>query len=179
MQKSLPLTVELTKEETELLSKISFGHNDHEVIRKSCAAAAPLAKSILSRRAVPEIRLRYFTDAEFNIGSKKSRKAIFESKGTIGENILNHGHFLPYLRYFIFGPNLPQQAIASFCAQAYSSGYVSGGDVEALRKEARTLTRHHNLVPKDASEEFFKLALECGMEVSYARSIRDAVRAIR
>jgi len=180
MQKKLPTIVELTDEEAKLLSKISFGHSyDHEVLRMSCAAAGSLAKLILGRKVVPEIRLRYFTDPDLNIGSKKSRQAIFESNGTSGESILSHGNFLPYLRYFIFGPNLPEQVVSAFCTQAYSSEYVSGGDIETLRKEAKTSTRSHNLVPSEASEEFFKLALECGMEVSYARSIRDAVRAIR
>jgi len=180
MQKSLPSTVELTIEEAELLGRITFGpsHN-HEVLRASCAAAAPLAKSILARKVIPEVRIRFFTDPEFNIGSRKSRKEIFESKGTTGENILSHGHFLPYLYYFIFGPNLPVQVITSFCARAYSSEYVSGSDVEDLRKEARNLTRRFNLEPRDAAEEFFKLALECGMGVDYARSIRDTVRTMK
>jgi len=179
MQKLLPSNVVLTGEEAELLNQITFGSNhNHEVLRMSCVAAGSLAKSILDRKVVPEVRIRFFTDAEFNIGSKKSRKEVFESNGTVGSDILSHGHFLPYLHYFIFGPNLPGEVIASFCELAYSSGYVSGSDVEALRKEAKTSTRLYKLEPKVAAEEFFKLALESGIDVNYARSIRDAVRVI-
>jgi hypothetical protein len=175
-----PSTIELTAEENELLGRITFGSScSHEMLRASCEAAALLSRSLLAREAIPKIRLRYFTDPELNIGSKKSREQSFEANGTKGEDILSHGNFLPYLRYFIFGPDLPIKVIDDFWIQVISTGFVSGSDIDALRKIARIATRHHHLDARVASEEFFKIALECGVGVSYARSIRDAVRAVR
>src|SRR5437773_7602245 len=100
--------IDLIPEESALLSRITFDFSgNHDALRASCAAAGLLAKSLLARNAIPEARLRYFTDPELNIGSRKSRKQVFESNGTVGEAIYSHGNFLKYLRYFIFGPALP------------------------------------------------------------------------
>jgi hypothetical protein len=179
MAEQRPQKIDLTDEEEALLAQIIFHpKNDnrlHETLKISCAAAAPLADSILSRKAVPEIRRRYFTDLALNIGLKKSRKGVFEANGTKGEAILRHSHFLPYLEYFIYGPQLPDKVIDEFWHLA------SGFDVERgdLHKLARNMTRQFELSPREASEEFFKLALECGMMVDDARSVRDAVKTVR
>ena len=128
---------------------------------------------------MPEIRVRFFTDAKLNIGSKKSRWEIFESNGTIGDAIFSHGNFLRYLKYFIFGPNLTSDVISAFCTQAYSTDYISGGDLPDLEKIAKNATRRYGSTPKDSAEEFFKLALECSIDLSYARLIRDSVYKMR
>lgn len=174
-----PAALQLAPEEKELLRCISFSSFNHETLRTSCEAAGLLARSLLDRRAIPEVRMRYFMDAELNIGAQISRKETFEVNGTKGEAILSHGNFLPYLRYFVFGPILPSQVIDAFWQAVTSAGYVSGGDMESLRAMARSATRQHRLDARTASEEFFKLVLECGMDLTYARSIRDAVRAVR
>jgi hypothetical protein len=171
--------LELTEEEKDLLSQIYF-HPLHSpefqaIIRVSCAAAAQLASSLLSRKAIPEMRLRYFNDPNLNIGSKKSRKQVFEANGTYGNAILEHAHFLPYLQYFIFGPQLPSAIINGFC-DLISSPY---NDLVKMRQFSRNAFRQFDLNPREACEEFFKLALECGLDPSYARSIRDAVRTAR
>ncbi|SFH25421.1 hypothetical protein SAMN05216299_10426 [Nitrosospira sp. Nsp14] len=177
----IPTPISLTPHEEELLREITFDIRGcgHETARASCIVASQLAKSILAREAVPEIRLRFFTDAELKIGSKKSRKEVFESNGTIGDAILCHGHFLPYLKYFIFGPDLDDQVIAAFCRQAYATEYISGGDLPDLVTTAKNATRQRRRAPKESAQEFFKLALECGIDLNYARSIRDAVYKMR
>lgn len=179
MNDQRPRKIELTDEEETLLAQINFHpqHDGklHETLKISCAAAALLADSILSRKVVPEIRRRYFADPDLNIGLKKSRKQVFETNGTKGEAILKHPHFLPYLQYFIYGPQLPDKIIDEFW------NLVSGFDTEwdEIRKFARKMTRQFELDPREACEEFFKLALECGMPVYEARSVRDVVRSIR
>lgn len=179
MNNQRPKKIELTTEEETLLAQINFHpQNDgklHEILQISCAVAARLANSILSRKVVPEIRRRYFTDPDLNIGLKKSRKQVFEGNGTQGEAILKHPHFLPYLHYFIYGPQLPDKAIDGFC------DIVSGFDTEGdeIRRFARNITRQFELDPRETCEEFFKLALECGMPVYEARAVRDAVRSIK
>lgn len=179
MNKKRSGKIDLSIEEDALLVQINFHPHDEgmlrEILKISCAAAAPLVNSILSRKAVPEIRMRYFIDPELNIGLKKSRKAVFETNGTKGDAIFRHPHFLPYLEYFIYGPQLPDTVIEGFCQ------LVSNFDAERdeARKFARKMVRQFELNPRVTYEEFFKLALECGMNVDDARSVRDAVRSLK
>ena len=179
-RKSCPGPIELTPEEAGLVRDIGFGASlSHEAPRASCAAAGKLARLLLNRNAIPDVRWRHFTDPELNIGVNRSRKEVFESNGTRGDAILSHGNFLPHLRYFVFGPGLPRQVIEDFYQAVLSAGYLTGGDLEPLRIQARLAVRAHALEPRRAREEFFKLALECGVSPMYARSIRDAIRGAR
>ena len=181
MHHNIPQIVSLAPAEKKLLDKITFdfGHRNDEVVRISCKMAASLANLLLTRKAIPEIRIRYFIDPEFNIGTQKSRLQVFESDGVTGHAIFRDPRFLDHLHYFIYGPNLPDQVMAEFCNLAYPYEYISGGDIEDLRELARSLIREHNLIPRDVACEFFKLALECKMDVYCARSIKDAVRAVK
>jgi hypothetical protein len=73
---TIPTLISLTRQEEGLLREISFDIRGcgHETARASCIVARQLAKLILAREAVPEIRLRFFTDAELNIGSKNPER---------------------------------------------------------------------------------------------------------
>ncbi len=178
-----PASIELTPEEQAFADSIDFAPDQLRlgamydvVLRESCAAARALASALLNRGAVPEIRLAYFTEARYNIGMKRSRREVFEDNGTRGEAILEHGHFLPILRYWIHGPNLPNETMTGFCALADDGTLTSGMQLDRLREYARQQTRQRGLDPKAASEEFYTLALECGLDDHVARSVRDAVR---
>jgi hypothetical protein len=181
-----PTVLDLSPDEATLARRIDFSPDQfrlsgrfEQVVMESRAAASKLAKSLLARNAIPEIRLAYFTDARFNIGSKRSRKEIFESNGTRGDAILEHPNFLKYLRYFIHGPNLPPATIAGFCQLVEEDRGTSGMVLDALRAYSRKEVRDRHLNAHDASEEFFKLALECGLDEGFARSIRDAALRAR
>lgn len=93
-----PEQVALTPEERALLERIDFdgtGFPEPEVVRASGAAAAELTHSLLDRGAIPEIRLRYVTDPELNIGGHgKSRAEVFERNGCVGEAMLQHPSLL-------------------------------------------------------------------------------------
>ena len=176
-----PLTVELTDAERALAEQINFMpnhltlHGDFDdVLEKSCAAAKPLARSLLKRKAIPKVRIDYFVDPEYNVGSKRSRKQIFEGNGTRGDDILEHGNFLKYLHYFIYGPDLPTTVIKGFCDQVDRDD-----DPEVLRRYARRMVRDHSLDRRRGAEEFYKLALECDLDESVARSVRDAALQTR
>jgi hypothetical protein len=93
-----------------------------------------------------------------------------------GVAIFRNGHFLEYLHYLVYGPNLPERIIMAFRDQVARCGDVTSGDVGTLRAFAREQARSLGCNHGDVAEEFFKLALECGMDVSYARSVRDAVK---
>jgi len=175
-----PSKIVLTEEEEKLLAQIDlnpspFSSEFHETLRFSCIAAAELAESVLSREAIPEIRWRYFTDPELNIGTKKSRKQVFDFRGTHGRAILESPSFLKYLQYFIFGPQLPDFVIEEFWRQATHFDMELGD----LCKFARSAVRQHELDSHQAREEFYKLALECGLVEYEARMVRDSVRTVR
>ncbi len=172
-----PAPIVLTPEEQAYLARIEFeparpGFDD--ALRRSCAAAKPLALSLLDRRAIPAVRLAYFTEAQYNVGSKCSREEVFERNGTRGEEILEDGNFLKFLRYFIEGPDLPKPTIDGFCDLV-----TPFDDREQLRAFARAQIRARRLDRHEASEEFYKLALECLLDESTARSVRAAALSTR
>lgn len=177
-----PEQLKLLPEEQALLEQIIFDYHDphfYQSLDRSCEAAGLLATSLLSRKAIPAVRLRWFTDPQLQLGTKMSRMQIFEKNGTSGDDILTHPHFLPYLRYFVFGPDLPADVIDQFSAKVDSLPFVSGSSCDELIDMARDATRRYGLSPHSACEEFWKLGLECGAEDMYARIIRDAVLKVR
>lgn len=176
--------VQLTDSEKNLLTQLDFGaswtKHDAEKARAGGEAACELMKSLISRGAIPKIRVRWFVDSDYNIGGRgKSRKQVFERNGTRGESIFRHPHFLKYLRYFIYGPDLPASVIQDFEGKVVSCGRVSPSDVIPLANYARQQARAFGLDPSVAAEEFFKLALECGLDASDAGSIRSTVKRLR
>jgi len=84
---------------------------------------------------------------------------------------------LKYLRYFLYGPDLPHQVTEAFRQKITDIGFVTSSDIVPLGVFARQLTRTNSLDAVDPAEEFFKLALDCGLELYEARSIRDSVKA--
>jgi len=93
--------------------------------------------------------------------------------------MVGHPHFLKYLRYFLLGADLLAGVIAAFEGWIAERGHVTSGDVVPLGAFARQQTRTYRLQPADASEEFYKLALDLNLSQSYASAIRDAVRRAR
>ena len=157
--------IELTPEEFELIRCIPFSPKcellSQEEYACASSAAVSLMRSLLKRKVIPKIRLYYFVDADFNSRSRKSHKEIFEINGTSGEDIYKHPHFWPFLHYFIFGPDLREEIKEAFLRIVGSEEYISGSDIPKLRQFVRDQTRNYGLYPKKASEEFYKLALEC------------------
>ena len=175
-----PATIGLTDEERSLLDQIHFGSTRHDHLRASMAPMAELSRRLLQRGAIPEHRLRYFTDPECNPGGRgKSRADVFERNGTCGDEIVAHPNFMKYLEYFIFGPDLPDAVFDEFKACASIDGHLSGEDVTDFISKAKAFVRARGLTPAAAAEEFFKLALESGASPWAAGSLRSAVRSIR
>lgn len=174
-----PTPIDLTSEEEDWLSQISFPPTTHEALRLSCQFAPRLARSLFERGAIPEIRRRYFTDPTLNSRGQLSRKEGFERKGVRGDAILSHGHFLKYLRYFIFGPDLPPAVMDRFLELVENEPYYPGDNIEELRGFVRAAIRRNSLEKQGAGEEFFKLALECGLSEDDAWNIRKAAFSAR
>jgi hypothetical protein len=174
--------VELTEQERRLLNRIELDALSlkHENARQNGDLACELMKSLLLRNAIPEVRMEYFSIPQFNVGGHgSSRMAIFERNGTRGDDIFKHPHFLKYLSYFIYGARLPDRVIRDFCHEVQKCGQVTSGDIAPLGKFAKRQTRSEQLDPGTAAEEFYKLALDCRLSESTARSIRDDVKRVR
>lgn len=152
--------VELTESEKALVARIDFqpSHRTHDsdAERANGEAACALMKSLRQRKAVPEARIRWFTDGSYNIGGHgSSRQEIFVRNGTRVEDICRHRHFLKPLRYFVYGPDLPVSIVESFENQVAACGTVTSGDIVPLGNYAKRQTRSHGLDGGEAAEEFF------------------------
>ena len=149
------ICVELTMEEKALVERIDFNpesSDKHDAAYWNAvgAAALRLMKSLIARNAIPEVRTKYFTDPAFNVGGRgRSRADIFEKNGTRGEDIFRHPHFLKYLRYFLYGSDLPLQTIEAFRQKIADIGFVTSSDIVPLGAFARQLTRANRI---DASD---------------------------
>lgn len=174
--------IELTDSERALLAQIEFDWDRQtpEDYKKNSKAAAALTKSLLARKAVPEQRMKYFTDPAYKPGRiKGSHRDLFHRNNNADEEMIRHVHFLPYLYYFACGPKLSESAKNRFREQVTRCGQVSSSDAVPLAKFARAETRTMGLPAYEAAEEYFKLALDCGIWISYALHIRDYVNKTR
>lgn len=164
--------IELLAHETELLATISLTlpeRMDYQAVLANGDRACALMRALLARDAIPPVRWAFFTQAEHNIGLSCSILEVFARNGSTGEDTFRHVHFLRHLRYFIYGPDLPQSAIDAFTEAVEECGPITSGDIAGLTKLAKRLAQS-----RDEAEEFYKLALEMGLGY-YSRNIRDAV----
>jgi hypothetical protein len=158
---------------------VRAGH-DAQRAREDGDRALALFRSLMDRDAIPEVRRRYFVDAEYNPGGRgRSRLQGFERNGRYGDDIIRHPHFLKYLRYFILGCELPDAVVQAFSGAVEDCGPITSGDVAPLAANARALVRRSHLDPRVAAEEFFKLTLDCGLGASGAAAIRTSVLTVK
>ncbi|MGY4157880.1 hypothetical protein ACVINW_003722 [Bradyrhizobium sp. USDA 4461] len=174
--------IALTSEEQELLRKVDLrddlpvGVDAHAVYQSNRAPILALMKSLVDRRAIPQHRVDFFTDASYKPGRPRgSRQSLFERNGTRGEEIFEHPHFKPYLRYFLNGCELPSTAISEFEREVGNPEWVSGSDGIDLAKKAIAICRRHRIPRHEAAEEFFKLALDMGIRLCQANTIQAII----
>lgn len=178
--------IELTADEAALLSRIDLqvthrSHDEgHAAYNANKVPILALVRSLSDRQAIPQERRNYWNVPDYNSGRlQTSRKGVFERNGTLGEDIYVHPHFLPHLRYFLFGAKLPDEVITAFETGVGDPAWVSSSDIVSIGKLARDLTRRHGLDKSSAADEFFKLCLDMGLGLSTAQSVLRAVRHIR
>lgn len=88
--------------------------------------------------------------------------------------------FLEFMKQdFVCGANLPSRVMSEFRKDAKRRGQVSGSDALELGDLASRQVRAFDLEPCDVAEEYFKLALDCGIWVSHALRIGERVKKIR
>lgn len=171
----------LTESEQAAVTQIDF-HNtgDHDAYLANQRPILALLSSLNERNVVPAHRLRYWSDPAYYSGRlKESHRGVFERNGTKGDRIYIHPHFIPYLRYFLYGPELPDAVIEAFTEEVGNPEWVTSGDITSMCKCARRLVREFRLDKGRVPEEFFKLCLEIGLDLSYAESVRQAVKQVR
>lgn len=176
--------IALTDSEKTLLEQIAlapqFGVQEYEAAVRNGSLACALMHSLIARDAIPEPRARYFSDPDYKAGKVKgSRRDMFERNGNHGDEVYRHPNFIKYLLYFINGADLPAQLIKTFRSEIESLDGPSSSDLEPLRKMSRQLVRQHRLQPYEASGEFYKLALDCGLSLHFSDSIRRTIREMR
>ena len=171
--------IELTAEERVILEKIDLrielpnSVDGHQVYLANREPIMALLKSLSSRSAIPTCRLSYWNDPKFQPGRMKgSLKQLFARNRAQGEDAYTHPHFLPVLRYFLFGANLPTAAIEAFEDEIGEPQGFGGSDILNLTKRTRAIVRTFNLRHHD--EEFFKLAIDNGLDHYNAESVRKA-----
>jgi hypothetical protein len=176
--------IELTPAEQKLAKQIVFDvlqkPLEYEETLENGERAAALANSLMKRKAIPEERLRYFTDPEYNPGrGKESRFTYFRNNAGSTDKVFRHPHFLPYLRYFIYGADLPAELKQEFLKKAEDYWIKSG----ELAKFAQQLVRKYNLERPPLNyrlkEVFYQLALDCSCTEGIARSVREAVMKVK
>lgn len=167
------MKIPLNEYEESLIKNIDFDITNKNNIKKSGENILKLIPLIKSK--IPKIRWDYFSEPEHCIGCrKKSRIQILEENGNKSiEDIFTHPHFFRYLKYFIYGPDLPEDVIKEFrsCAEYR----FHGNDFEAYCKKTRELVRKFNLKLDflGGKDVFYQLALEFEETRIYAKEIRD------
>ncbi len=111
-------------------------------------------------------------------GHGKSRQQGFEKNGISGKKLLRHHDFIKYLRYFIHGPNLPQDTIRGFCNIIKDDAGTSGMVLKQVESYVRKEVKAKGLPRTDAAEEFFKLAHEIDRP-DLAENVRSAAKDVR
>lgn len=177
-------SIGLTPEETELRAGIQFDikelSGDFLAVKENGRRVASLMALLIARDAIPKARWEYWVNPTYNHGRiKASRKGIFERNGNRGDEIYEHPHFLPYLRYMLDGASLPPDLIDRFSDKVEDCGQVSGSDALELGEFARQEVKRYGLSSYDASEEFYRLALDCGVYQGHANRIRERVYKLR
>lgn len=176
--------IELVQNERELADKIVFdllhANLEHKQVIENGERAAALMKSLMKRKAIPEKRLLYFTDSNYNTGrGKGSRFERFRQNAGSAEDVLRHPHFLEYLHYFINGSDLPTALKQEFLKKA-EDHWVKAHELAEL---TRQLIRKYDLprYPRNyrLGDMFYQLALDCDCDAGTAKSVREAAMRVK
>jgi len=161
--------IQLTSEETALRQQMEAEFSSK--VPYTGKAASYLLKLLHSRGAIPEARVHDLMNP-FPGGRKKSHWDVFVENGRAGNGILEHPHFVAYLRYLMDGPALPTSTIEGFRKILIEDNGTTGMVMDQLCRFVRAETRSLALRRNVAKEEFWRLAQEVGYP--HAATIRDA-----
>jgi len=136
-------------------------------------AAKQLLSSLLGRKVVPKERLRYLTDSECSTGRLKcSYLEVFKRNRC--EDPVGHPSFVRYLVYLIKGADLSPDIVSRFVSIIEEHIFDDYDMLTDLMSFGRSTARRAPL-QSYLDEEFFKLALDCGLQPYEAKLIRRDV----
>lgn len=174
--------IELNEHEAVLAAQVkeanrrSLEDHDYERTIQAGRASRSLMELLLQRDAIPDVRLRYFVDPQYNGGNRKSSRRELFRRNAHGDGVMyEHPHFWKYLLFFILGAKLPENVKTRFAELAADTMRDHG----SLDKLARQLSRS---LPEDnatKAEEFFKLAMDCDCTLTEGMNVRRAVMSAR
>ncbi|MET3524416.1 hypothetical protein [Mesorhizobium abyssinicae] len=179
--------IELTPDEKALVDRIDLREDlphtvdGHQVYQANKEPILGLLKLLTARDGIPKHRVAYWIDPELNSGRiKGSHRDLFARNGSSGADAYTHPHFKPYLRYFLYGADLPEHVIEEFEEQIGNPEWFSGSDIIALTKKTREIVRRNRMRDSRYADEFHKLALDNGLSASNAEAVKkNAAEAIR
>ena len=157
--------VHLTKAEQKLVGRLVLDHAgsvrlEYQEVIANGELAATLIRSLIAHKATPECRLRYFVDPKYNASNSKSSKhSLFLRNAHTDEEMYRHPHFLKYLRYFIFGANLPDPIKEVFLARFKESDGDTRQLIQLARGQFRELAKAHSPQAYEYPEAFYQLAV--------------------
>ncbi|HWV55072.1 hypothetical protein [Pseudorhodoplanes sp.] len=136
--------IDLTAREEAILDRITLDlvtDTDGFEVYSLKAKLIPLLMDLLQKRnAIPKQRLDYFDDPQFRSGRiKGAHRNLFERNGTVGVEIYQHPHFLKYLRYFLFGADLPPDVLDRFKSLVIRHSPSAAATSKTFRTWQRTL----------------------------------------
>jgi len=147
-------------------SKIPNGVNNGDMTRK-------LFYLMFYNDRIPNNRLQFFVNKDYNIGTKKSRYKMFYYNGCkTDDEVFSHNHFLKYLKFFIDGSSFNNKDKQDF-KEIYSE------DDNKLRKFIRDYKKSQTGYPNNTgvATEFLKLAIE--LECNNPRRYYDIAMSIK
>lgn len=175
--------IELEDAERALLAQIDlrdvirYPEDPHEIHLRNQEPLLELLRLLSARNAIPERRLDTWLDPDLKPGrTKGSYLDMFERNGNVGSEIYTHPHFLKRLRYFLFGADLPEDAITEFEEAVGNPEWFGGSDILDLTKKTRAIVRKYHLMDYGHADEFMKLAIDLGLSNSHAQSVRTAAK---
>ena len=136
-------------------------------------AMETLMVSLLRQDKIPEVRLRVFEDPKLR--EKGDRSPAHEFRHVSGSEVYRQARFAPHLRYFIEGPDLPEDVIERLAPVLHRDAGVSGDVLARWRDCARNHLRETSRPKAALATEMFRLAIEAGIEADDARMIRNAI----
>lgn len=174
--------IELTDSERALYAQVSEAErllrtdHDYQRVQLAGVASRELFQLLMQRHAIPEQRLRYFADKNYNpSNTRASKRELFLRNAHTNDAMYEHPHFWKYLLYFINGAELPRAIIETFAEIAANEMR----DYDALSKFSRKATRSVAGDSGSKADEFYKLALDCECGLSEALGIRRAVMQVK
>ena len=165
--------INLSEEENALfeLVKQFNREGDFDKNTECLNASCQLTLKLFSDDKIPQSRLDYFFEKEYNLSnSKASRKDVFEKNGTRELDIFKHGNFIKYLTYFVEGADLNAFIKEKAVELITNSTYKDDGC-----KAFCTFLESNYLVKKEDFEEFFKLSIDADAGLIPSTDLRNKI----